>query len=366
MITTSGFKQEIQKLGKSSILLGNRSMPLQLVLFVTSRCNMRCDHCFYLDEINDSSRTELSIEQIETLAKELGGLNWVALSGGEPYLRKDLVEIKQAFYKHSRPNIMSHVTNGYYPDRISDMTGKMAASCSKSKVLVIFSLDGLQETHERIRHSPGSFDLVRESIQSVQKHQSDYPNLETGVVITAQDNNQEELIPLIEYIESKLMPDGIYINLHRDHTQPSNVIVDPQVLMRYQEAVTFYESIRTKKNLKGRKLLDRLLDGKNKLQKRTITKMAEENTYQLPCLAGKVSVVVDELGNVYACELLKDPMGNLKNQSFKEIWFSEQARRLSDSITQEKCYCTHECAMSSSLLFNPGKLFQSMISGVMT
>ena len=105
MNTSSGFKQEIQKLGKSSILLGNRSMPLQLVLFVTSRCNMRCDHCFYLDEINDSSRTELSIEQIETLAKELGGLNWVALSGGEPYLRKDLVEIIQAFYKHSRPNI---------------------------------------------------------------------------------------------------------------------------------------------------------------------------------------------------------------------------------------------------------------------
>lgn len=365
MINTSGLKQELQKLNKSSILLGNRSMPLQLVLFVTSRCNMRCDHCFYLEEINDSSRTELSIEQIEKLAKDLGGLHWIALSGGEPYLRKDLVEIIQAFYRYSRPNIMSHVTNGYYPDRISVMTRKMAESCPKSKNLVIFSLDGLEKTHEEIRHSPGSFGKVKESIQAVQKHQSDYPNLETGVVITAQENNREELIPLIEYIESNLMPDGVYINLQRDHTQPSNVLVDPKTLKHYQDAVAFYEKLRAKKQLKKSNLLDRLLDGKNKLQKRTIAKIAEENAYQLPCLAGKVSVVVDELGNVYACELLKEPMGNLKDNSFKEIWFSEKSVSLSDSITKDKCYCTHECAMSSSLLFNPPKLVQSMISGML-
>lgn len=364
MIDGNGISRELQKLRKSSILLGNRSMPLQLVLFVTSRCNMRCDHCFYLDEINDSTRTELSIKQIETLAQELGGLHWVALSGGEPYLRKDLVEIIQAFYRFSRPNIMSHVTNGYYPDRISVMTEEMATSCPKSKVLVIFSLDGLQETHERIRHSPGSFDRVKESIRSVQKHQSNYPNLETGVVITAQDNNREELIPLIEYIESQLMPNGIYINLHRDHTQPSNVLVDPLTLKHYQGAVAFYENILANKKLKGRNLLDLLLEGKNKLQKKTITKIAKENSYELPCLAGKVSVVVDELGNVYACELLKDPLGNIESQSFKEIWFGEKGCSISDSITQSNCYCTHECAMSSSLLFNPNKLLQSMISGM--
>ena len=361
----SSLKLELQKLEKSAILIGRRSLPLQLVLFVTSRCNMRCEHCFYLEEINDSSRTELSLEQIEALASELGGLHWIALSGGEPYLRKDLVEIVQSFYRYSRPNIISHVTNGYYPDRISVMTKRMAATCPKSKNLVIFSLDGLEETHEQIRHSPGSFEKVRESIQNVQKHQSDYPNLETGVVITAQENNREELIPLIEYIESKLMPDGIYINLQRDHTQPSNVLVDPITLKYYQEATAFYENLCANKHFKKSKLLDRLLDGKNKMQKRTIAKIAEDNAYQLPCLAGKVSVVVDELGNVYACELLKDPMGNLANQSFKEIWFGEKGVSLSDSITENKCYCTHECAMSSSLLFNPPKLVQSLISGML-
>ncbi len=356
---------ELQKLEKSTILVGRRSMPLQLVLFVTSRCNMRCEHCFYLEEINDSSRTELSLEQIESLAKELGGLYWIALSGGEPYLRKDLVEIVQTFYRYSRPNIISHVTNGFYPDRISDMTKKMAETCSKSKNLIIFSLDGLKDTHEKIRKSPGSFEKVKESIRSVQKHQSDYPNLDTGIVITVQQNNREELIPLIEYIENNLMPDGIYINLERDHTQPSNVLVDPKTLSSYQEAVNFYENLRAKNNLKKSNLLDRLLNGKNKLQKKTIAKIAKENSYQIPCLAGKVSVVVDELGNVYACELLKEPIGNLKKQSFKEIWFGEKCVNLSDSITEDKCYCTHECALSSSILFNPPKLFQSMISGML-
>ena len=111
--------------------------------------------------------------------------------------------------------------------------------------------------------------------------------------------------------------------------------------------------------------MDRLLDGKNKLQKKTISKIAKENAYQFPCLAGKVSVVVDELGNVYACELLKDPIGNLASQSFKEIWFGDEGVKLSNSITESKCYCTHECAMSSSILFNPSKLVQSVISGML-
>ena len=364
MQKNDSFKLELQKLGKSTILLGRRSLPLQLVLFVTSRCNMRCDHCFYLDEINDSSRTEISLEQIESLAKDIGGLNWLALSGGEPYLRKDLVEIIQTFYKYSRPNIISHVTNGYYPDRISVMTRKISETCPKSKNLIIFSLDGLEESLEKIRHSPGSFEKVRESIHSVQKNQSDCHNLETGVVITVQENNREELIPLIDYIEGILMPDGIYINLQRDHTQPSSVLVDPVTLKYYQGAVAYYENIREKKCLNKSRILDRLLDGKNKLQKKIIAKTAEENAYQLPCLAGKVSVVVDELGDVYACELLKQSMGNLKNQSFKEIWFGEKSISLSNKITESKCYCTHECAMSSSILFNPAKLVQSMISGM--
>ena len=46
---------------------------------------------------------------------------------------------------------------------------------------------------------------------------------------------------------------------------------------------------------------------------------------------------------------------NLKQQGFRDIWFGERALRLSDSIIQDKCYCTHECALSSSLLFNPSK-----------
>jgi hypothetical protein len=64
-----------------------------------------------------------------------------------------------------------------------------------------------------------------------------------------------------------------------------------------------------------------LLEGKNKLQKETIALIAEKNTYQLPCLAEKFLVFFDELGNVFACELFKDSISNLKNQNFREIWF---------------------------------------------
>ena len=68
-----------------------------LIFFVTSRCNSKCRTCFYWEELNQD--TDLSFEEIERLSATMPRFNEIWLSGGEPTLRADLVEILALFYR---------------------------------------------------------------------------------------------------------------------------------------------------------------------------------------------------------------------------------------------------------------------------
>ena len=76
--------------------------------------------------------------------------------------------------------------------------------------------------------------------------------------------------------------------------------------------------------------------------------------WQIPCLAGRVSLVIDEKTNVYPCEMLP-AVGNLRDSGFDMpavlagATMSEATARIED----ENCYCTHECAYSTNVLFAP-------------
>ena len=70
-------------------ILGIRK-PIHLTLFVTRRCNSACPFCFYRAGNNDADASnELTLDEIKKLSSSLGSLLWLALSGGEVFLRKD-------------------------------------------------------------------------------------------------------------------------------------------------------------------------------------------------------------------------------------------------------------------------------------
>jgi sulfatase maturation enzyme AslB (radical SAM superfamily) len=85
-------------------------------------------------------------------------------------------------------------------------------------------------------------------------------------------------------------------------------------------------------------------------------------TQVIPCRAGRISAVVYANGDVSVCELHK-PLGNLRQKSFSEIWNSEDAMNLRQSIARKDCYCTTEVFMWSSIVYQPMRLMQAMIGG---
>jgi hypothetical protein len=82
----------------------------------------------------------------------------------------------------------------------------------------------------------------------------------------------------------------------------------------------------------------------------------------VPCLAGRISAVVYANGDVGVCEIHK-PIGNLRQKGFWEIWRSDEARALRESILRKECYCTTEVFMWSSIVYQPVQLVRAMKAG---
>jgi MoaA/NifB/PqqE/SkfB family radical SAM enzyme len=88
---------------------------------------------------------------------------------------------------------------------------------------------------------------------------------------------------------------------------------------------------------------------------------AEEHRQVVPCLAGVLSGVVYSNGDVSVCES-HPPIGNIRQHTFRELWFSPEARRLRKSIAAGECYCTNEIFLWPSVTFQPVQLVRAMVS----
>lgn len=89
-----------------------RQRPFQVLLQITNRCNMTCDFCdFWPNGV--APHQELSTDDYRRLAEELDGLGTflVSVEGGEPLVRKDVLEILRAF---ARRHIVVLYSNGWF------------------------------------------------------------------------------------------------------------------------------------------------------------------------------------------------------------------------------------------------------------
>ena len=82
-----------------------KNEPISLVHFITNRCNARCSFCFIDFDNPDTFKGELSLEEIDLLTKNLGkSLLNVNFTGGEPFARKDIIDIAKSYIRIQQYN----------------------------------------------------------------------------------------------------------------------------------------------------------------------------------------------------------------------------------------------------------------------
>jgi MoaA/NifB/PqqE/SkfB family radical SAM enzyme len=333
-----------------------KERPIQLTFFVTRRCNSQCPFCFYLrsDDIRAHTGPELSLPEIEKISSSLDSLLWLAFSGGEIFLREDLVEIAGTFYRNNKPAIMLFPTNGLMPGLIRDRIETIVRSCPKSVVALKLSIDGLGEAHDALRSTPGSFDKTLQTYRAVAGLIDQYPNFELGVNTVFCSENQDAMDGIIDYVRG----------LHAVRTHTISLVRGNLSDKRYGsvDAGKYLDAVRKLElNLQERKSpVYRFRGGRIKaaqdiLQRRLIHRTMREHTRIIPCYAGRLNLVLTEEGDVFPCELLRESFGNVRDfeLDLKRVVRSEQARRVNDSIRNNGCSCTHECYFMTNILFNP-------------
>jgi MoaA/NifB/PqqE/SkfB family radical SAM enzyme len=337
-----------------------RSKPLALNYFVTSSCNGRCRHCFY--DTNTDGPKELDISEIERFAKSLDSLLYLNITGGEPFMRKDLIEIADIFYRYTAPRKITVTTNGFFMEEAVRFAAA-AVRFNDTIVELNISIDALDAAHDAIRGVDGIFEKAIDTYKKIREsgissNSNSSSNVRVGFILTFMRSNADSLEKTIEYLAG-LNPDFISLNLVRGE------VSDPDEKF-FAETIDFkkFESYLDKiKSIGGRQsvgFIDNLRRSKTDLILDYRKKIYLADEYTCKCLAGTSIGVLYPDGSLSPCELLGDGFGNVRDHEFDigRLWKSSRAKHFRKTIYDSKCRCTHECFLTASTAFSPRQLFK--------
>ncbi len=334
-------------------LLGRpKKLPMNLTLSVSFKCNSRCKTC----NIYKKKTDELSLAQWQSIFKNYGkDLFWVTISGGEPFLRKDLVDLVCSLYDSCMPKIINIPTNGLLKDHIPQTVKKIATHCKKAQIVINVSIDEIGEKHDAIRGVRGSYEKALETFSALKS--INIPNLSVGIHTVISKFNVFR-IPIIYQHLLELNPDSYITEIAEERKELDTIGagISPEY-EDYANAVDFLIS-RLKRDQFNQ--VGRITRAFRIEYYKIVKKILKENRQIIPCYSGFASAQIAPDGDVWMCCIKAEPVGNLRdvNYEFKNVWFSEKAERLRKSIKNGECYCPLANASYTNMLHNPKSLFR--------
>ena len=159
---------------------------------MTRRCNLKCIHC-YSNSADIEYPDELTTEEGKKLIDDLAefGSPVILFSGGEPLIRKDLLELAQYATDKGMRGVIS--TNGTL------ITKEIAAKLQKVGLSYVgVSLDGLEKTHDRFRGKKGAFAAAIEGIRNCRD-----AGIKVGIRFTVNKHNLIDVPDMFELLRKE-------------------------------------------------------------------------------------------------------------------------------------------------------------------
>lgn len=181
--------------------------PKILVFFVSYSCNLRCIMCS--SWIKQRESKEASLEEIGNIfnGKILkNNLEVINITGGEPTLRDDLVQIIKIILNSCHKLKQIDIsTNGVNTPQVVDKIERILALLlpAELKLSVSISIDGVGETHEQVRQSPGIFAKIEQTIDSLKELMFLYPFFSVGFNMTISNINSDKIEEVYIYAKKR-------------------------------------------------------------------------------------------------------------------------------------------------------------------
>ncbi len=343
--------EKLEEIDKKNLEKANKTA----FVYITNRCNAKCEHCFYWDELNKNV-DEMSLEDYKTLASNFkADVNQVIITGGEPFLRKEIDQISKYFLNNSNIHSLNFITNGVMPDRIEDKVNKIMKYASRNtRVLVNVSIDGLEELHDKIRRVPGIFKKCLETINRLKKIKKNHQNLQISALTTLSKDNFHQFKEINHYVENELK---IYqrINIIRSpKTGAYGLHKNVAELSFNPEWVKPFDLLELNDD-EHKLVLDYFM---NNNSWRDYHKFVLYYSYYIKknkakffdCSAPNDNLVIYPNGDLAFCEYTKTFTNVKKAQNFSDFFHNENANKFRKYL--KSCSCDHPCNIGGNLAKN--------------
>ncbi|MFB3896268.1 MAG: radical SAM protein [bacterium] len=316
-------------------------LPQYLNLLPSYLCNARCRICNiwqHNPETQQRKSDEISIPEYRALFQDpwLKELRHVSISGGEPFIYPELVDLIQLI-----PNsvVVTIATNATVP--MSTINPLLPELANRDNLYLQISIDGTESTHNLLRGLPNAYQTAIELIAAAIKYS--IPFYFSMVITTLNHTELESVYQLAKQYDSfvqfnPIHPGDYYSNpelkslsnwtdqkIEIVATQLHQIIPDLQARHRIApEETEFYTQI---------------------------PEYLKSGRIQVPeCYAGRIAVYLDPYGSIFPCPVFWKEMGNIKKKNPIEVWNSNQANHVRATIAKLGCgSCWHICQMPLNL-----------------
>lgn len=311
------------------------SSPKFTQINVNEECFFRCKMCFkwrpdiYKPKVSKQVKTSEIKKFLLSLSSITGRGYVVNFAGGEPLLRKDLLEIIN--YASILGFHAQLSTNGWLIDR--RMAKKIVESGLKG---INISIDGTTaETHDKMRGTPGSFDKAVNAI----KYLNEINDITIAIQTVLCELNYHEAIGMINWVDGSKEIKALHFNVV---TQPNNTHYNSNW---YKEEFSY---LWPKDIEKIHGVLDKII-GKKMSDSRIVQSVEQLKAYKeyfknpkefvkyTPCHFDR-TLSLSSIGDMFMC-FNHEKIGNVRNNNANTVWKSNRAVKIRENIKNCKKNC---------------------------
>jgi len=313
------------------------NLPIDCVLAVTYKCNSRCTMC---DIWKLKENSNLELDYYKKLPKTLRDIN---VSGGEPFLRQDLVQLIKILRKTYPKAKMVISSNGFLTDLIKEKMREILKIAPNIGIGV--SIDGIEEAHDKIRGIPGGFKMA---IKTIKMLREDLGMKNLRLAFTISKENASELSKVydlsrelgVEFTLALAQSSEFFFGGKSVEEAPDEKILKKQFDYLIKTELKSWQPKKWARAYFAKSLFDFAKTGKQ----------------ALPSRAGQDFFFLDPFGNVYPSVIHNSVMGNVKEKDFSAIWFGKEAEEARKKVKESNQDAWMICTARSAIKRHPIKV----------
>lgn len=338
--------------------------PLTLTFSVTAACQSRCRTCnignVYLDNPK-IAKNNLSLEEVEKVFKSLGRVYFFNVSGGEPFMRRELPEIIRLACMHLRPRLLHIPTNGISPKQIKKATLQILDYMDEHlppsvPITIKPSIDGVGALHDYVRGYPGNFEKLEQTIDALLEIRAWRPRLHVDLGTVISNYNLHHLDEIEDWVHRR----GVESYRHEIAEQRAEFhnLGDPITPAAdvYEQLIERFKA-KIVQNVKKKAKLTRVTEAVRMIYYDVAVQILKERRQVTPCYAGISNIHMNYDGEVWPCCVLggTQPLGRVRDMGYdmQALLRSAEAAAARQYIKDGRCACPLANQWLNNVLLTP-------------